>query len=152
MRIPSARYLWIYAVSGVALFSATLTCSGGSSLELPSFGTLRVTTSTGGAELDADGILQVDGGATQPLPASGAFENTSVEPGDHILTLAGIAGNCGATGENPRTVTVEAGKRRALPSTSAVSPPLALSRSPRQRVVPRPMPMGTLSWLTGLPR
>lgn len=115
MRIPSARYLWIYAVSGVALFSATLTCSGGSSLELPSFGTLRITTSTGGAELDADGYtLQVDGGATQPLPASGAFENTSVEPGDHILTLAGIAGNCGATGENPRTVTVEAGKTTSV--------------------------------------
>jgi Domain of unknown function (DUF1929) len=115
MRIQPAWSLWIYAAAGVALFSATLTCSGGSSLEVPSFGTLRVTTSTGGAELDADGYtLQVDGGAAQPLPPAGTFENSSVQPGDHILTVSGIAGNCGATGENPRTVNVEAGKTTAV--------------------------------------
>jgi hypothetical protein len=113
-------------LSGVA---ANCTVSGGTSqtVNVPSGGTtsasfaiscaatstngsLTVTTSTTGSNLDPDGYTVVaDGGAaSQPIPDNGSVTFTG-PAGDHSIALTGVASNCTVSGANPRTVTVPAG-------------------------------------------
>jgi hypothetical protein len=111
MRLPPVPLIWIYTAAGVLLFSATLTCGGGDSLTAPTDGTLEVTTTTNGAELDADGyMVQMDAEPPQPIAPTGSHRSTNVAPGNHTVALDGIAGNCTLGGENPRTVSVVAGR------------------------------------------
>jgi hypothetical protein len=73
-------------------------------------GTIRITTSTSGADLDADGYaFAVNGGTTQPIGISTTASLASVAAGAHIVRLSGLAGNCSVQGTNPRSVTVAAG-------------------------------------------
>lgn len=73
-------------------------------------GTLEVAVVTTGPAVDADGyLLTVDGGAPQPVGSNATLPLGELPIGDHVLTLAGIAGNCHLDGENPRTVTVAPG-------------------------------------------
>jgi hypothetical protein len=111
MRLPLAPLTWIYASAGVLLFSATLTCGGGESLTAPTDGTLEVTTTTNGAEPDLDGFMvQMDAEPAQPIAPTGSYRSTNVAPGNHTVALDGVAGNCTVGGENPRTVSVVAGR------------------------------------------
>jgi hypothetical protein len=85
---------------------------GGESLTIPpSTGTLQITTTTVGSDLDPDGYtLQVD--ALQP-EAIGTTATVSVEeltPGAHNVVLTGLAGNCSVAGDNPRSVTIAVGQ------------------------------------------
>ncbi len=114
------------ALSGVA---ANCTVSGGTSqtVTVPSGGTasasfaiscaatstngsLTVTTSTTGSNLDPDGYTVVvdNGAASQPIPDNGSVTFTG-PAGDHTVGLSGVAANCTVSGANPRTVTVPAG-------------------------------------------
>jgi hypothetical protein len=95
----------------VLLWAAPLTwlgCGGGGTdVVLPS---LSVSTSTQGIELDPDGYsLVIDGSQTQPLGLAATLVVERLPEGDHILELAGLASNCAAEGENPRTVTIRSG-------------------------------------------
>jgi preprotein translocase subunit YajC len=77
----------------------------------PTTGTVRVTTTTSGAEPDADGYTaSLDGGAEQSIGASTNLAIEAVTPGTHTVELAGIAANCTVAGENPRTASVTAGE------------------------------------------
>jgi hypothetical protein len=72
-------------------------------------GTLTVTTSTTGSNLDPDGYtVSVDGSASQPIPTNGSVSFTG-PAGDHQVELSGVAANCTVSGANPRPVTVPAG-------------------------------------------
>lgn len=73
-------------------------------------GSLTVTTSTTGSNLDPDGYtVVVDGGAaSQPIATNGSVTFTG-PAGDHTIALSGVAANCTVSGANPRTVTVPAG-------------------------------------------
>jgi len=73
-------------------------------------GSLTVTASTTGSNLDPDGyIVSVDGGAaSQPIATNGSVTFTG-PAGDHTVELSGVAANCTVGGANPRTVTVPAG-------------------------------------------
>jgi hypothetical protein len=91
---------------------AVLGCGGGSDGDLtgPSEGTLEVTASTTGSDLDPDGYsLTLDDHAAQRLAANGADTLASLTVGTHTVTLAGVAANCVLGGENPRAVEVAAG-------------------------------------------
>ena len=73
-------------------------------------GSLTVTTSTTGSDLDPDGYtVTLDGGATsQPIATNGSVSFTG-PAGDHSVALSGVAANCTVSGANPRTVTVPSG-------------------------------------------
>ena len=77
----------------------------------PTVGSVRVTATTTGADLDADGYTAaLDGGAGLALPANGGevfFSNVS--PGTSSVELTDIAANCTVSGSNPASVTVTAG-------------------------------------------
>jgi hypothetical protein len=106
-----ARLYWL-----VASVAAALSCGGGETLDVPTTGTLEITTSTTGVETDADGYaVQVDAQAVEPIGATGSLRKTDIAPGDHTIQLAGIAANCSVVGVNPRTVTVRAGEPTPVP-------------------------------------
>ncbi|HEY7612561.1 MAG TPA: LpqB family beta-propeller domain-containing protein [Gemmatimonadales bacterium] len=93
----------------------------------PDDGTLEVLTSTTGSDLDPDGYtLSVDNGAPQPLPSNGADTVTSLSPGTHTVSLAGVASNCLLGGENPRNVEIAAASVTSLRFDIACNPPPAL--------------------------
>ncbi|HEY8256416.1 MAG TPA: hypothetical protein VIG08_02050 [Gemmatimonadales bacterium] len=92
----------VLIVSGVAGACG----GGGSDLTEPTTGTLHITTSTSGAELDPDGyIVQIDAGPTQAITISGELSVTA-DSGGHAIRLDGVAANCTVSGDNPRSVTV----------------------------------------------
>jgi WD40 repeat protein len=73
-------------------------------------GSIQVTTSTTGSNLDADGyLLSLDGGASQPIGINTSLTLSGRAPGTHTLALSGVATNCRTEGENPRTVELVAG-------------------------------------------
>jgi hypothetical protein len=88
-------------------------CGGGEdSAAPPATGTLEITTSTSGAELDPDGyIFQIDGGPNNPIGSS-ATVRSDHPTGPHSIQLAGVAANC-TVADNPRSVTVVGGDTTA---------------------------------------
>lgn len=73
-------------------------------------GGLQVTAETTGSPADPDGYtVSVDGGPARDLGLSGTLTFDGLEPRDHSVQLGGLAANCTAQGDNPRTVTVTAG-------------------------------------------
>src|SRR5918992_73529 len=80
---------------------------GGTDVVLPS---LSVTTTTQGVELDPDGYtLLVDGAAGRPMGPTATLVIEQLDEGQHTLELAGLAANCLAQGDNPRTITIRPG-------------------------------------------
>jgi hypothetical protein len=76
----------------------------------PVTGTLRITTSTTGADLDADGYaVALDGGTSQPIGTTATATLANVTPGTRLVRLSRLAGNCRVQGTNPRSVTVSGG-------------------------------------------
>jgi hypothetical protein len=97
------------SLSPLAL-GAAIAC-GGDSLIAPSVGTLEITTSTTGTELDADGYtLTIDGQGETAIGANGTVQRGDLEPGNHTVLLSGIAANCTVAGENPSTANIVAGQ------------------------------------------
>lgn len=79
-------------------------------LVAPNAGSIEINTRTSGESQDQDGYtVAVDDGTPQTMVASGTVTVPEVPAGTHQVRLEGIAGNCRATAENPRTVTVTAG-------------------------------------------
>lgn len=76
----------------------------------PTTGAITVTTSTTGAEPDADGYtVAVDGGTAQTIGASGSLTLSSLSAGSHTLQLGGVAGYCAVNGDSAQTVSVVVG-------------------------------------------
>jgi M6 family metalloprotease-like protein len=100
----------------------------------PASGTLQVTTSTTGHDIDPAGYLISIGGV--PGPAIGINSSVIIPDlasGAHEVALAGIAGNCTVAGNNPRTVVVGAGASATAAfviDCQAISPDLAHRVSP----------------------
>lgn len=88
-------------------------CGGGEDAAAPvAAGTLEITTSTAGAELDPDGYtFQIDGGPNNPIGPS-ATERVDLPPGSHSVQLTGLATDC-TVADNPRSVTVVGGDTTA---------------------------------------
>jgi len=92
------------SAGGTASLAFSLSCAPTGS----GTGSLTVTTSTTGANLDPDGYtLTLDGTSSQPIATNGSVTVT-VPAGDHPVALSGVAANCTVSGANSRTVTVPA--------------------------------------------
>jgi len=73
-------------------------------------GDLVVTAQTSGDDLDPDGyVVTVDGSQSQAIGINGLVTFRDLAVGNRSVELTGVAGNCGVSGQNPRTVTVSDG-------------------------------------------
>jgi probable HAF family extracellular repeat protein len=73
-------------------------------------GTLRITTSTGGSDPDADGYaFAVDDGTLQPIGVNATVTLANVAAGAHTVRLGGLAPNCEVERSNLHQVSVPAG-------------------------------------------
>lgn len=73
-------------------------------------GSVEVTTSTTGTNLDPDGYtLSVEGVAPVAMGINQTLTVNDVSAGDRTVELTGLASNCSVTGESSRTVTVTEG-------------------------------------------
>ena len=76
----------------------------------PAPGSLTVTTSTTGSNLDPDGYtVTVDGTTSQPIGINGSVTFPGLAPGNHNVALSGVAANCTVSGGSSQTVTVPSG-------------------------------------------
>lgn len=84
----------------------------------PTFGSIKVTTSTTGPDRDADGYtVTIDDGTPQALGLNTSLTIPDLAPGEHTVRFAGAATNCIRQGANPRDVTVEAAKTATVAFT-----------------------------------
>jgi hypothetical protein len=73
----------------------------------PVGGSVRVTASTTGADLDRDGyMVLVDGRVRARLAVNGTARVDGLEPGTHVVTVGDVASNCAIRGDSARSVAV----------------------------------------------
>jgi hypothetical protein len=102
-------------VSGSNPVNATVTAGNASTANFAvscaaTTGSIDVSVTTSGVDQDADGYtVQLDAGTPQAIGINGSTSFTSVSPGGHTVTLAGLATNCTVSGSNPVNPTVTAG-------------------------------------------
>jgi len=112
---PSTQYC--YKVRAVATlggrarysqFSNTACATTAAPPTLP--GSIRITTTTAGFDVDVNGYLfAVDGVAGHLIGTNAAVTVPDLAAGGHTVTLYGLASNCSVEGPNPRGVSVEGG-------------------------------------------
>jgi hypothetical protein len=89
-------------------------CGGGDIIAPPNSGTLELTTTTTGTDLDPDGYsFQIDGGAAQSVGVNDTV-TSNVVAGSHSVQLSGLAATCAVSGDNPQTVSITAGQVTAI--------------------------------------
>ena len=77
----------------------------------PAVGTLRITTTTGGADRDPNGYqFSVDGGQAQPIGLNTSATLTNVAAGPHTVVLSDVAGNCAVDNGTSQDVTITMGQ------------------------------------------
>jgi hypothetical protein len=104
---------------------ANATVSGGQTTEVDFTincvsltGSIRVTTQTGGGDLDPDGYqISLDGGAPGDIGINSDQTFSGLSAGDHSVTLSGLASNCQVSGSNTQTASVVAGNTFDVPFT-----------------------------------
>jgi hypothetical protein len=90
----------------------------------PSSGSITVSASTGGEEIDPDGYtLRLDGAERGPIGSTATVTLDQIAPGPHSVELAGVAPNCQVQGDNPQTVTVVAGSTAPAAFTVSCAAP-----------------------------
>jgi hypothetical protein len=108
-RVTQVKWLGIVVLSVAGIVAA---CSDGTLA--PITGSLQLTVTTSGVDLDPDGYaVTLDSGQAYALPANGTLVLDSVYAGSHLLTVQGLTANCSAA-NNPRTVTVPSGGSLAV--------------------------------------
>jgi hypothetical protein len=91
--------------------TAAIGCGGGDVTVPPTTGALEITTSTSGAEPDADGyVVQMDAGAAQAIGPAATLTMSGITESNHRVQLGEVAANCTVAGGNPRTVGIIAGE------------------------------------------
>src|SRR5256885_8097655 len=76
----------------------------------PTTGTLNVSTTTTGANLDPDGYtVTVDGTNSASIADNGSQSFTNLSSGSHTVALSGLAANCTVSGGNSQSANVPAG-------------------------------------------
>ena len=92
---------------GPATITATAEGRSGSlGITVYAAGTIRVTTTTTGADQDADGYEVYLGGINAPIPTNGVITRTPFRAGTYSVALSGVADNCAVAPPNPTVVTV----------------------------------------------
>jgi Tol biopolymer transport system component len=73
----------------------------------PARGTIEVTVTSTGSDVDPDGYLvTVDSRLTRHVAANAAITFADIDAGEHSLLLGSVASNCTVGDANPRSVTV----------------------------------------------
>jgi hypothetical protein len=110
-----------YRESGT-LSSGDIALSGSN---VPTTGTLNVTTATTGANLDPDGYtVTVDGSSSASITDNGSQSFTNLSSGSHSVSLSGVAANCSVSGGSSQSATVPAGGSITVAfQVSCVAPP-----------------------------
>ncbi|HEU4382143.1 MAG TPA: hypothetical protein VFR85_01470 [Anaeromyxobacteraceae bacterium] len=73
-------------------------------------GTIRVVVSSTGLDLDPDGYtVGLEGGAPRAIGNDGTVTLPGVRPGTYLVSLSGLATNCGVVGANPLSIEVLSG-------------------------------------------
>lgn len=94
----------------LALLLVAAGCDGSPPTGESGIGSLRVSVSTTGEDLDLDGyVLRVDGVDSQSVSVAGAQVFSDLAAGSHLVELSGVAENCLASNGNSRSVTVVSG-------------------------------------------
>lgn len=75
----------------------------------PPPGSISVTVTTTGGDLDADGYELMVGLERRIIAPTTSVRVDGVDAGSHMVELRGVAANCSVTGENPRAIVVESG-------------------------------------------
>jgi TolB protein len=75
----------------------------------PNVGSLQVSNTTSGSNLDAGYQVSVDSGPSQFMTANGSITVDSLSVGSHSVEIYGIADNCAVQDSNPRSVTIAYG-------------------------------------------
>jgi hypothetical protein len=89
----------------ICLLAALAASCGGD--DVP--GSIRVTVTTRGTSLDADGYTVTAAGTTQAVSANGETTLADLTPGRYSVSLSEVAVNCSVRGDNPVTVELESG-------------------------------------------
>lgn len=71
-------------------------------------GSLQVTVTTTGQDIDPDGYTVTAGDSARSIPVSGQVTVGGLQEGAVAVALTGVAFNCAVAGSNPRTVTIAA--------------------------------------------
>jgi len=83
---------------------------GGDNLVRPTEGTLQISTTTTGSDIDPDGYtLTLDNRPDQDIDIRETLAISDLDPGDHTVALTGVIQNCAVGGAGRRTVSVIAG-------------------------------------------
>ena len=94
-----------------------ITCAAGN-------GAVQVVTATSGPGTDPDGFtLLLDGADRGPIGLNATMSLGGIPAGSHTVGLTGLAANCQASGDNPRTVTVAPGETAELAFTVTCAAP-----------------------------
>jgi hypothetical protein len=99
----------------VAILVPLASCGGGGDTSgPPDPGTIQITTTTSGAQLDADGYaIALDGTSAAAIDANATIRLDDISPGEHLVRISGLAVNCTLAPEH-QTVSVAAGKTTAV--------------------------------------
>ena len=98
------QWTWFFDQSHAGTWLATVLALN------PAPGSLTVTTSTTGSNLDPDGYTAtVDGTSSQPIGINGSATFPGLAPGNHNVALSGVAANCTVSGGSSQTVMVPSG-------------------------------------------
>lgn len=74
-------------------------------------GSLAVTTTTSGEDLDPDGYeIEIDGASSGTIGTDDTRVFSNLPAGDRLVELTGLAGNCVVQGDNPRIRTITDGQ------------------------------------------
>ena len=92
-----------------ASLSFTLTCA-----PIVTTGTLLVSTTTTGSDLDPDGyVVSIDGGQGQPIGVNASLSVPNLSAGQHTVALSGVAANCSVDASS-KTAAITAGSTTPL--------------------------------------
>ncbi len=101
------RSTWGHAPFVLALATAACGAGDGAGLVMPA---LEVRTTTTGTELDPDGYsVVVDMAPGESIGITDTLIIDPLAPGQHTITLAGLAGNCTTTGGPTTSATIAEG-------------------------------------------
>src|SRR5207237_9503327 len=103
----------------------TTLCRSVSGSSTATTGTLNVTATTTGANLDPDGYtVTVDGTNSKAIASNGSQSFSDLSSGNHSVTLSGVAANCTVSGGSSRTANVPAGGSTSVTfQVTCVAPP-----------------------------
>jgi tricorn protease-like protein len=80
-------------------------------------GSIEINVTTTGADIPDTYRAVVDGGSAQRIDANGTARFTGLPVGTHLVELTEVPANCRVTGQNPASVTVEAGNTSPVTMT-----------------------------------